>query len=106
MAEPKRIGLQEAITALRTELIESIVASQGERLRFEVGEITMEFQIEVERSAEAKGGIKFWVVDLGGGGAAKDKNVHKVVIPLKPVDIRRGTDNPEPIFTGSDEERR
>jgi hypothetical protein len=103
MTEPKRIGLQEAIAALRTELIESIVASQGERLRFEVGQITMEFQIEVERSAEAKGGIKFWVVELGGGGTAKDKNVHKVVIPLKPADIRRGTDNPEPIFTGSNE---
>lgn len=106
MAEPKRIGLQEEIAALRTELIESIVASQGERLRFEVGEITMEFQIEVERSAEANGGIKFWVVELGGGRTARDKNVHKVVIPLKPVDICRGTNNPEPILTGSDEERR
>jgi hypothetical protein len=44
MAEPRRIGLQEAIAALRAELIESVIASQGERLRFEVGEITMEFQ--------------------------------------------------------------
>ncbi len=105
MAEPKRIGLQEAIAALRAELIESVVASQGEQLRFEVGEITMEFQIEVERSAEAKGGIKFWVVELGAGGAMKDKDVHKVIIPLKPADFRLGSDNPEPIFTGSDEAR-
>jgi hypothetical protein len=44
MAEPRRIGLQEAIAALRAELIESVIASQGERLRFEVGEIKMEFQ--------------------------------------------------------------
>ncbi len=63
----------------------------------------MEFQIEVERSAKAKGGIKFWVVELGGGGTARDKNVHKVVIPLKPVDIRGGSDNPGSIFTGSNE---
>jgi hypothetical protein len=98
MAEPKRIGLQEAIAALRAELIESVVASQGERLRFEVGEITMEFQIEVERSAEAKGGIKFWVVELGTGGATKDKDVHKVVIPLKAVRA-----DGKPILTGSDE---
>jgi hypothetical protein len=105
MAEPKRIGLQEAIAALRAELIESVVASQGEQLRFEVGEITMEFQIEVERSAEAKWGIKLWVVEWGAGGAMKDKDVHKVIIPLKPVDIRRGSDNPKPIFTGSDEAR-
>lgn len=66
----------------------------------------MEFQIEVERSVDAKGGIKFWVVELGTGGTAKDKDVHKVVIPLKPVDIRRGSDEPGPIFTGSDEKRR
>lgn len=98
MTEPKRIGLQEAIAALRAELIESVIASQGERLRFEVGEITMEFQIEVERSTEAKGGIQFWVVELGGGGAARDRNVHKVVIPLKPVRA-----DGKPILTGSDE---
>lgn len=98
MAEPKRIGLQEAIAALRAELIESVIASQGERLRFEVGEITMEFQIEVERSIEAKGGIQFWVVELGAGGAAKDRDVHKVVIPLKPVRA-----DGKPILTGSDE---
>jgi hypothetical protein len=98
MAESRRIGLQEAIAALRAELIESVVASQGERLRFEVGEIIMEFQIEVERSAEAKGGIQFWVVELGGVGAVKDKDVHKVVIPLKPVRA-----NGKPILTGSDD---
>lgn len=98
MAEPKRIGLQEAIAALRAELIESVIASQGERLRFAVGEITMEFQIEVERSVDAKGGIKFWVVELGSGGAVRDKDVHKVVIPLKPVRA-----DGKPILTGSDE---
>ena len=100
-----RIGLQEMITALRKELVESIIASQSEGLRFEVGEITMEFHIEVERSTEikggAKGGIKFWVVELGAaelgaGAGAKDKTIHKVTIPLKPV--RRDS---QPVLTGS-----
>jgi hypothetical protein len=95
MAELGRIGLQEAIAALRTELIESVIASQGERLRFEVGEITMEFQIEVERSIEAKGGLKFYVVELGAGGTEKAKDVHKVVIPLKPV-----RSDGKPVLTG------
>lgn len=97
MVESKRIGLQEAIAALRAELIESVVASHGERLRFEVGEITMEFQIEVERSIEAKGGLKFYVVEFGASGTEKDKNVHKVVIPLKPVRV-----DGKPILTGSE----
>lgn len=98
MAEAKRVGLQEAIAALRAELIESVVASQGELLRFEVGEITMEFQIEVERSADAKGGIKFWVVEFGVGGTAKNKEAHKVVIPLRPIRA-----NGKPILTGGNE---
>ncbi len=95
MTETRRIGLQEAIAALRAELIESVIASRGERLRFQVGEIAMEFQIEVERSTEAKGGFKFWVVEFGAGGAVKDKVGHKVVIPLKPV----GADG-KPVLTG------
>lgn len=95
MAESRRIGLQEAIAALRTELIESVIASQGERIRFEVGEITMEFQIEVERSIEAKGGLKFYVVELGAGGTERSKDVHKVVVPLKPVRL-----DGRPVLTG------
>lgn len=93
-----RIGLEETIAALRQELIASIVASQGEGLRFEVGEVTMEFHVEVERSADAKGGIKFWVVELGSSGGTKAKSAHKVTIPLKP--LRR---DGQPVLTGSDE---
>lgn len=98
MADLGRIGLQDAISALRTELIQSVLASKNEPLRFEVGEITMEFQVEVERGLDGKGGIKFWVVELGAGAATKDKNVHKVVVPLKPV----RTDG-KPVLTGSEE---
>ena len=93
-----RIGLEEMIAALRRELIASIVASQGEGLRFEVGEVTVEIHVEVERSANVKGGIKFWVVELGGSDGRKDKSIHKVTIPLKP--LRR---DGKPVLTGSDE---
>lgn len=94
----ERVGLQEAISALRAELIDSINASLQEELRFEVGEITMEFQIELERSAEHKGGINFWVVELGASGSVSNKDVHKVTIPLTPVRADR-----KPVLTGSDE---
>jgi Trypsin-co-occurring domain 2 len=93
-----RIGLEETIAALRQELIASVIASQGEGLRFEVGEVIVEFNFEVERSADAKGGIKFWVVELGGSTGIKDKSIHKVTIPLKPV--RR---DGKPVLTGGDE---
>jgi len=93
-----RIELKDSIAALRKELIESILAAQGEGLRFEVGEVTMEFHVEVERSVEGKGGIKFWVVELGAGGTDKDKAIHKVTIPLKPVRA-----DGRPVLTGGSE---
>jgi hypothetical protein len=39
------IGLKEAIEALRTELSQSILAAADEELRFEVGQINLEFQV-------------------------------------------------------------
>jgi Trypsin-co-occurring domain 2 len=80
----QRIGLQEAISGLREELIESINSAQEKELLFNVEEITMEFQIEVELNVEAKGGIKVYVAEIGLDGTLKNKNVHKVVISLKP----------------------
>lgn len=95
-----RIGLKETIAALRKELIDSIISAQDEKLCFEVGEMKLEFQIEVENSTTEKGVIKFWVVELGADGALKDKTTHKVTIPLKPVRI-----DGQPVLTSSPKKR-
>jgi Trypsin-co-occurring domain 2 len=92
-----RIGLKDAIEALRLELSESILVSEGKEVRFEVGEIEMEFQVAVEQTATGKGGIKFWVVELGAEMSDKSSMIHKVKIPLKPV-----WKNGSPIRTGED----
>ncbi|KPQ39189.1 MAG: hypothetical protein HLUCCO16_09105 [Phormidium sp. OSCR] len=94
----ERIGLRETIAALRQELIASIIASEDEKLRFEVGEVTVEFHVAVERNTNAKGGIKFWVVELGGSFDIKDKSIHKVIVPLKPLRY-----DGRPVLTGSNE---
>ena len=95
----EKIGLQEAIGALRTELSDSIQAATDEDLRFKVGEITLEFQVEVERVAEAKGGLKFWVVDLSGKESVGSKLTHKVIVPLSPIYKNDGA-----VLTGSSDE--
>lgn len=41
----ERIGLKEAIGALREELSESILTATNETLQFQVGEIVLEFQV-------------------------------------------------------------
>ncbi|MEA5533309.1 trypco2 family protein [Crocosphaera sp. XPORK-15E] len=94
----KKIGLKETLEALRIELSESILVSEGKEIRFEVGEIELEFQLVVEKSKEGKGGIKFWVVEMGGGVTNKDAITHKIKIPLKPI-----WKDGKPVLTGSDD---
>lgn len=93
----QRIGLKEVLAALRQELSESILAAANESLRFQVDEITLQFQVEVERTTGVGGGIKFWVVELGGKHAATSTVTHTVTIPLKPVRQDGG-----PVLTGGD----
>ena len=67
----QNLGLKETLEALRVELSESILVSEGKQIRFEVGEIELEFQVVVDKSTEGKGGIKFWVVEMGGESLVK-----------------------------------
>lgn len=92
-----KTGLKEAIAALREELSESILAGADEDLQFEVGEITIEFQVEVSQSQEASGKVNIWVVDVGAGGKQASTQSHKITIPLKPTAKHGG-----PVLTGSD----
>ena len=92
----ERIGLKEAIEALRSELSESIIAAAADELRFEVGEINLQFQVEVERTLEATSSIKFWVMEARGKGKHASSSTHTITIPLKPVS---GADR-SPVLTG------
>ncbi|NCR16521.1 MAG: hypothetical protein GPJ22_03945 [Microcystis aeruginosa LL13-03] len=93
-----KVGLRETLEALRVELSKSILAAEGEQIRFEVGEIELEVQFVVEQSKEGKGGLKFWVVEMGGGVTNKDTITHRIKIPLKPI-----WKDGKPLLTGSDD---
>ncbi|MDB9429096.1 hypothetical protein PN482_09335 [Microcystis aeruginosa CS-555/01A07] len=93
-----KVGLRETLEALRVELSKSILASEGEQIRFEVGDIELEVQFVVEQSKEGKGGLKFWVVEMGGGVTNKDTITHRIKIPLKPI-----WKDGKPVLTGSDD---
>lgn len=94
--EDTRIGLKEAISVLRSELSESMKDSAANELRFEVGEIALQFQVEVQRVSEGKAGIRFWVVDVTAGGSRTSTTTHVITVPLTPV-MRDGS----PVLTGS-----
>jgi hypothetical protein len=91
------VGLTEAIAALRRELNSALSASAGEEVRFRLGQVDLEFQVDVTREAGANGGIKFWVVSLQGKGDLKSMSRHLLKLTLQPV----GSDGAD-LLVGSD----
>ena len=93
------IGLGDVVRALRKELELAMSAGEGQRLQFEPKAIEIEFHVGVTKSAEGKGGVNFWVVELGGGGSYTTESIQKVSLSLEPVlagggrvRIAKGTD--------------
>lgn len=85
------IALAAVVRALRSELEEAMAAGEGERLRFEAQDLEVELQVGVTRCDEAKGGVRFWVLELGGGASRSSESVQKVTLKLRPVVDERGT---------------
>lgn len=81
------IPLADAIEALRAELSAAVARGADADVQFPVGAIQLEFNVTVRKSADAKAGVKFWVIEAGGGGSVASESVQKVTIQLQaPVD--------------------
>jgi hypothetical protein len=99
------VPLARAIEALRRELVEAVKAGKEQEVRFALGPIELEFQVEVSREAGAEAGVKFYVLALGGKGTRSSATTHTVRLSLSPVlgaDV--GTDRP--LVVGSEQVRR
>jgi Trypsin-co-occurring domain 2 len=83
-ADGPDLALADAIEALRGELETAMVAGEGERLRFALGPVEMEFEVAISRERTAKGGIAFWVVTLGGEAGRTSATTHRVKLTLQP----------------------
>ncbi|MER5696106.1 trypco2 family protein [Streptomyces mirabilis] len=84
------IELAAAVQAVRDELLTAAAQGVGTNLVFELGDIDMEFTVELRK--ETKGGMKVraWVVDAGAEKASANTSTHKVALTLKPKDARTG----------------
>lgn len=76
--------LADTVTALRAELVKAMNAGKSEEVQFEVGTVTMEFAVAATADAEAKGGVRFWVVELGASGSLGQSATHRVTLEMKP----------------------
>jgi Trypsin-co-occurring domain 2 len=84
VADSAGVGLADAVRALRAELTSAMTEGADQALRFELGPVEMEFLLEVNREAGGQGGVRFWVVSLGGSGSVARGSTHRVTLQLAP----------------------
>ncbi|MCZ0988317.1 trypco2 family protein [Streptomyces diastatochromogenes] len=88
------LDLADALTALREQLAEAKVRGSGSPVRLSVEEVTVEFGLELQRSAKGDGGFRFGVVSAGAHGERARRTTHTVTLRLAarteaggPVDV-------------------
>jgi len=78
------IELYELIENLRSELTKARRAGEGEELRFEIGQVELQLSVAVTKEAEASGGVKFWVLELGTDATATSAATQQMTLTLTP----------------------
>jgi hypothetical protein len=79
--------LASAIRALRAELQDAISAGSGEQLRFALGAIELELQVQAASEGVGEAAVKFWVVSVGGKGGRSSEATHTLRLSLTPVRV-------------------
>ena len=65
-------------------------SANGQALQFDVEDIQLEVEVTTTGTREAEGGIRIWVLSIGGKGSTAKGGSHKVTLRLSPVS-RTGT---------------
>ncbi|NML51601.1 hypothetical protein HHL19_21760 [Streptomyces sp. R302] len=79
------LELHRAVGLIRDELVRAAAEGAGERLRFEVGPIGMEFAVELRKDVAAKGGFRAWVVSADVNAGLSRTTTHRINLTLTPV---------------------
>jgi hypothetical protein len=86
VAPQLEIPLARAIQSLRRELLDAVAEGEGSELRFSLGPVELELQLEVSTELGGEAGAGFWVLKAGGKASRSDTTTHTLRLTLKPVD--------------------
>ncbi|MGW4239628.1 trypco2 family protein [Streptomyces sp. NPDC004749] len=84
------IELADAIQSVRDQLLDAATRATDRPLSFEVGDIQMEFTLELRKEVKGGAKVKAWVVEAGADGTRATGRTHKVAFTLTPRDARTG----------------
>jgi hypothetical protein len=91
------VGLSEALIALREELMAAWWEGKGpgQRLRFKIAEpIDLTIQAAVTSGVEGHAGVKWWLLDVGGGASRSAVSTQTLQLKLAPVMYDQDTGQP------------
>jgi hypothetical protein len=94
------LDLAETIDALRQELAAAMAKGQGQAIQFPVGPAQLEVQLGVRKDATARGGVRFYVFELGADAGYSRETMQKLTLTLEapvdetgqPIKVARRTD--------------
>lgn len=84
MNDGTEIGLAEAIQAVRAELRKAASCAADDDLKFRVGNVEVQFGVQIVREGNAQAGVKLWVLDAGMNGRLESSRTHSVTVTLTP----------------------
>lgn len=84
------LSLRDFIAGLRAELKaahdDAAQSADDDGPGFTVGPVNIEFTVTAKKDAEAKGGVRFYVFELGASGSVGSEATQKVSLVLNPKD--------------------
>lgn len=92
------LGLVDVLNELRRELATAAQSVASEEVQFPVGEVTVQLQVGVTQSTDVNGGVRFWVLGIGGSHEHARESGHTITVELGPPIDSKG----QPIKVASD----
>ncbi|MGW0943574.1 trypco2 family protein [Streptomyces sp. NPDC002623] len=85
-----RVELADAVQAVRDELITAASRATGQDVVFELGDIELEFTVEIRKETAGGLKVKAYVFEAGADARGGSSSTHKVAVTLKALDARTG----------------
>jgi hypothetical protein len=90
MENSDNLQLAEMIQVLRSELEKAQTQSEGAGIVFRTEKVELELKVAVTGTIKGEGGVKFWVINAGGGLEKSNAATHTFKLTLTPLDPETG----------------
>jgi Trypsin-co-occurring domain 2 len=103
-APPGTVPLSTAIAALRDELTRAWWDGQHQTVRFKPSPVELTLQVAVTWEGKGTGGVRWWLIELGGEVSRQSAVTQTVKVTLEPKIFDQATGRPLEFLIDASEE--